>query len=89
LPEENLDTGRPIKAGGYSLADKTYAHLLHGLAKRHFRGLTPGLQKDILSYYEVPEVPTTATKHPKKWKKIQRELTALRAAPVQSQIASH
>jgi hypothetical protein len=89
LPEENLDTGRATKVGGYSLADKTYAHLLHGLARQHFRGLTPGLQKDILSYYETPDGSAAATRHPKKWRKIQRELTALRAAPVQSQIASH
>lgn len=89
LPEANLDTGGATKAGNYTLADETYARLLHSLARRHFRGLTPELRKDILSYYAMPDAPAVATKHPKKWRKTLRELAALRAAPVQSQIASH
>lgn len=89
FPEENLDTGAATKAGSYSLADQTYAHLLHDLARHRFHGLTLGLQKDILSYYETPDDSIVSKKHPKKWKKIQRELTALRAAPAQSQMASH
>ena len=45
LPNMDFDTGRPTAAGEYSLADKTYAHLLDDLAKKHFDQLAPSCGK--------------------------------------------
>lgn len=89
LHEENLDTGVPITAGRYSLADQTYAKLLNGLSKRHFRGLTPELRQDILAFYQNLDAPIATKEHPKKWKRALRQLGALRSAAVQREIASH
>jgi len=89
LPEENLDTGKPVQAGRYSLADKTYAQLLNRLAKHHFRGLTPELRQDILAFYKDLNAPIVTKEHPRKWRKTLRELAALKSAPVQTEIASH
>ncbi len=89
LPEENLDTGRPVHAGQYYLAGETYAKLLNDLSRHHFRGLTPELRQDILAFYEGPNAPIVARQHPRKWKKTMRELSALRSAPVQRQAALH
>ena len=89
LPDENLDTGRPVEPGRYFLADQTYAQLLNDLAKHHFRGLTRELRQDVLAFYSKPNAPIAAKQHPRKWKRTLRELAALKSAPVQSQIASH
>lgn len=51
LPNVNLDTGDPVHAGSYRLADKTYDDLLERLAKKDFAGATPGLRADVLRYY--------------------------------------
>ena len=51
LENTDFDTGRPSKAGEYSLADKTYAHLLDDLAKDNFSHLTPDLKRSILQFY--------------------------------------
>jgi hypothetical protein len=88
LAQRNLDTGRPVVAGQYFLADDAYARLLNDLAKRHFRGLTPQLRQDILAFYENPSAPIATKDHPGKWRKTLRELAALRSTPVQSQVPS-
>jgi Zinc dependent phospholipase C len=89
LPEENLDTGSPVQAGRYFLADETYAQLLNDLAKHHFRGLTPGLRGNILSFYSNLNAPIVTKEHPRKWRRTLHELAALKSAPVQGQIALH
>src|SRR6202166_1565706 len=43
LADMDFDTGRPTRAGEYSLADKTYAHLLDDLAKHNFDQASPEL----------------------------------------------
>lgn len=89
LPEENLDTGKPVQAGQYFLADETYAQLLNDLAKHHFRGLTPELRQNILAFYKNLNAPIVTKEHPRKWRKTLRELAALKSAPVRTEIASH
>ncbi len=83
LPNKDFDTGRDTKAGEYTLADKTYAHLLDDLDKRHFDQVSPELRQDILDFYASGN-PIVATKHDKKdqkqWQKIQEELARLKSA---------
>jgi Zinc dependent phospholipase C len=51
LPNTNFDTGRPPVRGEYSLADDTYARLLHELAERRFAGMPDALSADIVRYF--------------------------------------
>ncbi len=82
LPNMDFDTGRPTAAGEYSLADKTYDHLLDQLSKKHFDQVTPDLRQNILDFY-ASGTSTIAKKTDKKsikaWKKTQDELNQLKA----------
>lgn len=51
IPDTDLDTGKPARAGEYPLADKTYAELVKKLAAKHFANITPGLRQNILAFY--------------------------------------
>jgi hypothetical protein len=55
LPNETLDTGRPTRRGDYEPADETYAKLLEKLDERHFAGVPPALQADIMRFYGQPD----------------------------------
>ncbi len=81
LENADLDTGKPTQFGEYKLADETYAKLLHRLAGQKFKGLTPGLQRNILSFYQNAGAVNSAETDPKEWQKVIAELTALRTAP--------
>jgi hypothetical protein len=85
---ENLDVGKPTRAGVYPLADKTYARLLDKLASKHFNGVAPELRADILSYYADLSAPIDTKKHQSEWKKTLEELNMLKsAAPVQAAVS--
>ncbi len=79
LPNLDFDTGRPTKAGEYSLADKTYAHLLDDVSKDNFKQATPAIQADILKFYGDGNAPVATKNNKKEWKKLQDELSKLRA----------
>jgi hypothetical protein len=51
IPNRDFDTGKPTSPGEYDLTDRTYDLLLTKLAAVHFRGLTPDLKRNILSFY--------------------------------------
>ncbi len=89
LPNQNLDTGKPVQAGQYFLADQTYARLLHHLARHHFHGVTAELRHNILSFYANPDAPIVTKKHPRKWQRTLHEIAALKSAQVQTRMASH
>ena len=74
----DFDTGRETRAGEYSLADKTYAHLLDDLAKRNFDQATPQLRQNILSFYADPNAPIATKKNAKAWRTAQEELDKLK-----------
>jgi hypothetical protein len=76
----DFDTGRETRAGEYSLADKTYAHLLHDLAKHNFDQASPELRKNILSFYADPNAPVSTKKNAKAWKATEEELDKLKAS---------
>src|ERR1022692_2561641 len=61
LANTDFDTGRPTRDGEYSLADKTYAKLLRDLAKQGFKGVTPELRANLLSFYRNPKPPATGS----------------------------
>jgi zinc dependent phospholipase C len=84
LPNLDFDTGHESKAGEYSLADKTYAHLLDDLSKDDFSKVTPEVRADILKFYGDGSAAVATKKDKKEWKKLQDELEKLRAhSPVE------
>jgi hypothetical protein len=82
----DLDSGKVTHAGEYSLADDTYAKLLHQLADHKFDALTPELRNNILTFYSNPAAPLNTKRKEKEndWKNVQTELDQLKAATVAS-----
>ena len=80
LPDMDFDTGRPTRAGEYSLADKAYARLLDDLAKHNFDNASPELRQNILSFYGDPNAQVATKKNAKAWKTTQEELDKLKAS---------
>ena len=78
LADMDFDTGRETRAGEYSMADKTYAHLLNDLAKHEFAAATPQLRQNILSFYSNPNAPIATKKDSKAWRTAQEELEKLK-----------
>jgi len=80
-PNRDLDTGAPVRPGGYSLTDETYAQLLEALAQTPKRPIPFGLKHNILAYYSDPEAPITTKKNQKKWAAVQSQLKVLATMP--------
>jgi len=80
LADMDFDTGKPTRAGEYSLADKAYAHLLDDLAKHNFDHATPELRQNILAFYGDPNAQVATKKNAKAWKTTQEELDKLKAS---------
>jgi len=81
LPNRDLDTGRVVQPGGYSLTDSTYAHLLHLLTRQPTVPIPEGIKEDILAYYSDPEAPITTKKNPQQWAQAQADLAILQTMP--------
>ena len=79
LPNRDLDTGDPVKPGGYPLTDQTYAELLRELTRTPMAAIPPGLKEDILAYYADPNAPITTKKNAQRWSEVQAELKTLAA----------
>src|ERR1700692_2964943 len=83
LSDCDLDSVKVTKAAEYTLADDTYAKLLHHLAAHKFDGLTPQLRDNIVSFYSTPASANIHTKRKKNdWKNVQKELEQLKAANI-------
>lgn len=82
LADSNFDTGKPVVAGTYRLADEAYAKLVDELEHNKFAGMQADLKDNILSFYQDVKAPTNPKQSPQDWEKLQRELQELRAAPV-------
>jgi Zinc dependent phospholipase C len=78
LPDTDCDTGRQTGAAEYSLADKTYARLLHDLSNSNFAQLTPALRTNIMEFYSNLNAPYSTKKNSKSWSRTQRELAELK-----------
>jgi Zinc dependent phospholipase C len=85
LPNRDLDTGRVVQPGGYSLTDSTYARLLHKLVRNPQRPIPPGIKADIQAYYANPNAPITTKKDPKRWAQVQADLATLAAMPTSTE----
>jgi hypothetical protein len=78
LPDIDCDTGKSTQPEEYSLADRTYARLLHDLKKQNFAQLTPELRENILAFYSHPNAPQRTTKNKKDWQETERDLQELK-----------
>jgi hypothetical protein len=78
LENRNFDTGRPVKAGDYRLADEAYARLLDQLADDDFKGVTRALRGDILAFYATPVASGSKKSERKHLQKIREDLDELR-----------
>ena len=85
LPNRDLDTGRVVDPGGYSLTDSTYATLLHSLAQTPTQAIPPGIKQDIQAYYANPDLPFTTKKDPSAWAQVQADLTTLASMPTSNE----
>jgi hypothetical protein len=81
LPNRDLDTGRVVKPGGYSLTDSTYADLLHVLTSQPNQPIPPGIKEDIQAYYADPDLPITTKRSPERWAQVQADLKVLATMP--------
>ena len=81
LINRDLDTGLPVKPGGYSLTDVTYATLLDRLTRDPKQAIPPGIKEDVEAYYSDPGAPIATKKDPQAWEKVQDELKTLAAMP--------
>lgn len=63
LPDKNLDTGKPTRAGAYRMADEAVSKLLKKLAERKFASVDGPLREKLLRFYgaSVPSDPAVAT----------------------------
>lgn len=84
LTNIDFDTGKDTRAGEYKLADQTYAHLLHDLAKRNFDQVTPDLRTNILAFYGNLNAPLATKKDKKAWVQTMVDLQKLRLAAGQA-----
>lgn len=83
LSNDNLDTGRPTRAGEYALADETYAKLLDKLASRDFNHATPELRENILAFYGDLNAKIATKKDKSDWRKTVRAIDKLRTMQAQ------
>jgi hypothetical protein len=80
LEDRDLDTGQPTHAGEYSLANGTFAHLLHSVAGNQFHDVTPELRANIIAFYRDTTMRAGTKKDSAAWIQTLRELTNLRVA---------
>ena len=78
----DLDTGRPTAPGEYSLTDETYSRWVDRLSEDKFAHLTDDVRKNLLAFYEQAKPALKSKKDRKKWKGLQSQLQAMRAANV-------
>ena len=88
FPDRDLDTGNDTNAGEYHLADSTYARMVDDLSKKAVGPVSVALRKSVLDFYADPKGAVATQKKKKKWEKLQRELSELRAGALAPQPAS-
>jgi hypothetical protein len=81
LPNRDLDTGRVVQPGGYSLTDSTYADLLHRLSRHPAQSIPPGIKEDVEAFFSNEGLPITTKKDPQKWAQVQADLETLANMP--------
>ncbi len=84
LDNRDLDTGRPVRAGEYNLADETYAKLVRKLADNDFQGVAPDLRENILAFYSNMDAPIATKQDKDDWRKTLRAIEALKSTQVRA-----
>jgi hypothetical protein len=84
LPNRDLDTGKVVQPGGYSLTDATYASLVHRLTMQPAQPIPPGVKEDVEAYYTNQNV-LEAGKNPQ----LQADLTIFRSMPTSTEPAPY
>jgi hypothetical protein len=79
LANMNLDTGGPVTAGKYAMADSAYARLVQKLAERDFRDVPEAARRNILDFYSHLSAPVTTKEKPGDWTKTMAALNKLKA----------
>lgn len=87
LPNRDLDTGKVVRAGGYSLTDSTYADLLHRLVQNPTQPIPPGIKDDIQKYYSNLDLPITTKQYPDRWKQVLADLNTVAGMPTSTRPA--
>ena len=77
LANTDFDTGQPAVHGEYSLADETWAELLHRLAERKFAGVPADMRRSLVAFYAKP-AETVSRKERKRLDRVRKDLAALR-----------
>jgi hypothetical protein len=85
LPNRDLDTGRVVEPGGYSLTDSTYADLLHRLTRQPTQAIPPGIKRDVLAFYADPNAPITTRQNAARWAEVQADLATLATMPTSTE----
>jgi Zinc dependent phospholipase C len=78
LANTDFDTGRPTRAGEYTLTDNAYARLLDQLSQNSFQQITPELRQNILTFYADPHAPLATKRNAERWSKTRDQLTRLK-----------
>jgi hypothetical protein len=76
----NFDTGQPVRAGDYELADKAYADLLDRLQKAGFENVPAGLRGALVEFFAEPNRSAFLREDPKRLREVSAEVTALKAS---------
>jgi hypothetical protein len=88
LPNTDLDSGQPTKAGEYSLTDEAYAKLLTQLSEKKFDLTSPELRADILQFYSDPSAAIETKRDPLRWQHVLASLDQLKSAESVSTVAA-
>jgi len=87
LANTDFDTGKPTRAGEYTLTDNAYARLLDQLSKSNFQQITPELRQNILTFYADPNAPLATKRNAEAWSKTRDQLSRLKnSAPQQGRV---
>jgi hypothetical protein len=89
LPNRDLDTGRVVEPGGYTLTDSTFAALLHQLTRQPGEAIPPGIKEEIQAYYSNPDAPISTKKDPVKWAQVEADLATLAGMPTSTEPAPY
>ena len=85
LTNRDLDTGSPVRPGGYSLTDQTYARLLHMLTRQPALPIPPGIKEDIEAYYVDLDVAFATKKDAQAWADVLADLETLKGMPTSAE----
>ncbi|HJQ71733.1 MAG TPA: zinc dependent phospholipase C family protein [Blastocatellia bacterium] len=85
LDNRDLDTGRPVRAGEYPLADEAYAKLVRKLADKKLEGVTPDVRENILAFFSNLDAPIAVKRDKDDWRKTLRAIEVLRSTEARAE----